>query len=85
MIKIEWFFNDSIDSKPRKLYNPKHLREITRENIKLDDKQLNEEMAEKTINPFCFTNRAIKVGFIIRLDSHHINLTTSEKLIIQNI
>ena len=25
------------------------------------------------INPYCFTDRALQVGFNINLDSHHIN------------
>ena len=34
----------------KNLNNPKSLTQVARENIKLDDKQLNEELAKKMIN-----------------------------------
>ena len=43
------------------------------ENIKLDDKQLNDELHKKMIIPYCFTDRNLKVGFENNLDIHHIN------------
>ena len=64
----------------RKIYNPKPLRYIARENIELDDKQLNKKIAEKEPNPF-FTDRALKIGPNINLDTHHINGAISKRFI----
>ena len=36
------------------------------------------------INPYYFSNRKLKVGFKINLDSHHINLANSKLTIITN-
>ena len=68
----------------KKLYNPKSLKQIARKNIRLDDKQLNKELAKKMLNPYYFTDRNLKVGFKIDLDSHHINHTNSELTITPN-
>ena len=40
-------FKEPVDNK-KKLYNPKSLKQIAREKIKLDDKKL----ADKMINPY---------------------------------
>ena len=51
MIIPEWVFKQEqtlIKKKIQKLYNPKTLKQLTREKIKLDDK----ELAKKRINPF---------------------------------
>ena len=53
-----WFFRKLIENKPR--INPKSLREIARENIKLDDEQLIDKIAKKTINLYCFTDWALQ-------------------------
>ena len=45
-----------------KKYNPKALKQIARENIKLDDKQLNKELAKTMINPYYFTDRALQIA-----------------------
>ena len=45
-------FQEPIENKIKKLYNPKTLKQIAVENIKLDDKQLSKELAKKTINPY---------------------------------
>ena len=49
------------------------MKQIARDNIGLDDKQLNKELAKKMLNPYCFTDRNLQVGFKIDLDSNHIN------------
>ena len=36
------------------------------------------------INPYCFTDRNLKVGFKINLDSHHINHANCKLSITQN-
>ena len=48
------------------------------ENIQLDDKQLNKELAKKMINPYYFTDIYLKIGFKINLYSHHINHANSK-------
>ena len=47
MIIAEWLFQELIKNKINKIYKPKSLKQIPRENIKLDDKQLNKELAKK--------------------------------------
>ena len=54
------------------------------ETNKLDDKQLNKELAKKMINPFYFTDRALRVGFNITLWSHHNNHTNSKLILKPN-
>ena len=61
LIKPEWLFQEPIENKIKKLYNPKSLKQIARDNIRLDDKQLNKELAKKMINPYYFTDRNLKV------------------------
>ena len=50
MILPEWLFQESVENKTKKTYNPKPLRQLARDNIRLDDRQLNEELAKKMIN-----------------------------------
>ena len=64
--------------------NPKSLKQLAENNIKLDDKQLNKELAKKMINPYYFTGRNLRVGFKINLDSYHINHANSKLTIIPN-
>ena len=54
MVIPEWLFREPIENKIEKIYNPKPLRQLARKNIKLDDKQLNKELAKKMINPYYF-------------------------------
>ena len=51
---------------------------MARDNIRLDDKQLTKELAKRMLNPYYFTDRALKVGFKINLDSHQINQANSK-------
>ena len=60
------------------MYNPKSLTQMARDNFRLDDKQLNEELAENMLNPYYFTDRNLRVGFKIDLDSHQINHANSK-------
>ena len=78
----EWLFLEPVENKNNKKCNPKSLKQLARDNIRLDDKQLNKELAKKMINPYYFTDRNLKVGFKIDLDSHHINHTNSKLTII---
>ena len=45
MIILERLFREPIENKIKNLYNPKQLKPIARDKIKLDDKQLNKEVA----------------------------------------
>ena len=72
MIIPEWLFRKPIEN--RKIYNPKSLRQLARGNIRLDVKQLNKELARRMINPYYFTDRNLRVGFKINLDSHNLHL-----------
>ena len=74
MIPPEWLFQEPIANKK----NPKILKEITTNNFKLGDKQVNKELAKNKNNPCYFTDRALPVGFNISLDSYHINHSISE-------
>ena len=38
MLIPEWLFEEPIENKPRKVYNPKLIKQIARGNFKLDDK-----------------------------------------------
>ena len=51
MIIPEWLFREPVENKVNKIYNPISLRQLARDNIRLDDKQLNKELAKKMINP----------------------------------
>ena len=84
MIIPEWLFQEPVENKINKIYNPKSLKQLARDNIKFDDKQLNKELAKKMINPYYFTDRNLKVGFKINLDSHHINHANSKLTITPN-
>ena len=84
MIIPEWLFEEPIENKIKNIYNPQSLNQIARNKIKLDDKQLNKELARKTINPYYFTDRNLRVGFRIILDSHHINHANSKLTIVPN-
>ena len=78
MIIPEWLFQESGESKIKKIYNPNSLRQIARDNIRLDDEQLNKELARRMINPYYFTDRNLRVGFKNNLDSRHINHANSK-------
>ena len=84
MIIPEWLFQESVESKNNKIHNPRSLKQLARDNIRLDDKQLNKELAKKMLNPYFFTNRALQVGFKINIDSHHINHAKSKFFILPN-
>ena len=84
MIIPEWLFKEPVENKIEKIYNPKSLKQISRNKINLDDKQLNKELAKKMINPYYFSDRNLKVAYKINLDSHHINHLNSKLTISSN-
>ena len=77
MIIPEWLFQEPFENKVNKIYNPNSLKQIARDKIRLDDKQLNKELAKKMINPNYFTGRNLKVAYKIILDSHNLHHTNS--------
>ena len=67
----DWLFKEEqspIKKKIQKVYNPKTLKQLAREKIKLDDK----ELAKMMINPYFFIDENLKIGFKIILESHNI-------------
>ena len=81
MIIPDWLFQEPVDKK--NIYNPKPLRQLARDNIRLDDRQLNKELARKMINPYYFTDRNLRAGFKINLDSHNLHHTISKLTILR--
>ena len=70
MIIPEWFFKEEkspVKKKIHKEYNPKSLKQIAREKIKLDGK----ELAKIMINPYYFIDKNLKIGFKINLECHN--------------
>ena len=65
MILPDWLFQEPTENEIKKLYNPKSLKQIARDNNKIDDKQLNKELARKMLSIYYFTDRNLKVGFKI--------------------
>ena len=76
MIIPEWFFKEektSIKKKMQKVYNPKTLKQLAREKIKLDG----EELAKIMINPFYFIDENLIIGFKNNLESHNFSHANS--------
>ena len=76
MIIPEWFFKEEkspIKKKIQKVYNPKTLKQLAREKIKVDDKDL----AKIMINPYYFIDKNLKIGFKINLESHNFSHANS--------
>ena len=45
MIRPEWLFQEPVENKLKSIYYPKPLRQLARDNIKLDKKQLNKGLS----------------------------------------
>ena len=67
--------------KIKKVYKPKTIKQIAREKIKIDDK----ELASMMINPYYFIDRNLKTGFKIILEIHNVNHVSSIFNIIPNL
>ena len=80
----ERLFQEHFENKINKIYNPKAVRQLARDNIRLDDRQLNHELARRMINPYYFTDRNLRVGFKINLDKHNLHHTSSKLTITAN-
>ena len=79
MIIPDWLFKEErfpIKKKIQKVYNPKTLKQLAREKIKLDDK----ELAKMMVNPYYFVDGNLKNGFKINLENH--NFTHSDSILI---
>ena len=64
LIIPEWLFKGDqapIKKKIQKVYNPKTLKQLAGEKIKLDDK----ELAKMMINPYYFIDENLKIGLKI--------------------
>ena len=64
-------------NKIKKVYNPKTLKQIARENIKMNDKELDKVIAKKLINPYYFIDENLRIGFKSNLESHNIDHANS--------
>ena len=76
MIIPDWLIKEErspIKKKIPKVYNPKTIKQLARERIKLDDK----ELAKMMINPYYFIDENLKIGFKINLESHNNNHANS--------
>ena len=70
-----WTFqerNEIFNNIPRRTYKPKPSKLITSKYNETHDKEVTEELAEKLVNPFYFTDRILKIAFKITPDSHPI-------------
>ena len=74
MIITERFFWETIENK--NTYNPKSLKQLAWEKIKLYHK----ELAKRMNNPYYFTVRALRVGFNITVESHNNNHANSKRI-----
>ena len=84
MITPEWLFQEPVENKLNKIYNPRSLRQLARDNNRLEDRKVNGELGRRMLNPYYLTDRALQVGFKINLDNHHINHANSKLTIIPN-
>ena len=53
------------------------MKQIARQNIKVNDNDLDKEVAGKMINPYYFIDENLKIGFKIILKSHNNSHATS--------
>ena len=80
MIIPDWLFKEErspIKKKIQEVYNPKTLKQLARQNNKMNDKELDKEIAKKKINPYYFIDENLKIAFKINLESHNINHANS--------
>ena len=76
MIIPDWLFKEErspIKKNIQKVYNPKSLKQLAREKIKLEYR----EFAKIMINPYYFIDKNLKNGFKINLKSHNISHANS--------
>ena len=76
MIIPDWFFKEEKSpnkKKMQKVYNPKTLKQLAREKIKIDVK----ELAKMMIYPYYFIDDNLKLGFTNNLESHNFSHANS--------
>ena len=76
MIIPDWLFKEErspIKKKIQKVYNPRTLKQLARQKIKLENK----ELAKMMINPYYFIDRKLKNGFKIDLESYNFSHANS--------
>ena len=52
MMIPEWLFQEPVENKINKIFDPKSLEQIARDKTNLGDKQLNKKLAKRIINLF---------------------------------
>ena len=75
------FFNENLLSSSKintKNFNHKCLIKLARDKIKLNDRELNKEIAKRMLNPYYFKDKVFYNFLKINLDSHHINHLNSK-------
>ena len=81
IIVPEWLLKEEQEPIMKKFFkkvdNPKTLKQTARDNINIDDKELNKESAKKMIIPCYFTDEILILGVKINLESHNINHANS--------
>ena len=83
----EWLFKKEQApgrKKIQKIDNAKTLKQLSRENINITEKNLDKELAKTMINPDYFIDENVKVDFKNSLESHNINDAISVLKIIFN-
>ena len=82
--KIKWLYHNGylkkskhLSRKNKKVHNPKTLKEIAKETIEKNEKNLGKELGKKTINPYYFIDRNLKTGFKFNLKNRNFNHATS--------
>ena len=76
----EWLIEEEqapIKNKIKKVCNRKTMKELARENIKVNDKILERKLAKKVINLYYFTDESLKIRFKINLESRNVNYPNS--------
>ena len=87
MIKPEWLLREERSPLKRKIQNvcnPRTLKQIAREKIKMNDKELDKELAKMMDNPYYFIDENLKIVFKINLESHNTSHPNSLLNIIPN-
>ena len=80
LIIPEWLVKEEevpIEKQIKKVYNPKTLKKIARATIKLNDKELDKEIAKKMINPYYCIDKNLKIGLKINQESQNVNHANS--------
>ena len=69
LIIPDWLLREPIENIPRRIHNPKSLKEIARDNIKVDDEKPIEELAKKINNPYWYVKNPLKPSAILNIET----------------